>query len=65
MSALSPKYYAGNLGLQDVREHDRRIALQPRQLRPLHRRLPERRAERVLIERKDVRRQRHRIASPR
>ena len=45
----------------DVSQNHRRIPLQPRQLRPLHRRLPERRDERVLIQRQDVSRQRHRI----
>ena len=44
-----------------ISEHHRRVPLQSGQLRPLHRRLPDRRAERVLIQRQNVRRQRHRI----
>jgi len=45
----------------DVAEDNGGVPLQPRQPRPLHRRLPERRAERRLIQCQDVRRERHRV----
>ncbi len=50
--------------VSSVPQHDLRIPLQPGQLRPLHRRLPECRAELLQIERQDIRRQRHRVLSP-
>ena len=40
-------------------DHHRCIPSEPRQLRPLHRRLSERRAELLLIQRQDIRRERH------
>ena len=45
-------------GLVLIGEHHRRVPLNPRQLRPLHRRVPEGRAERLLVQREDVARQR-------
>ena len=43
-----------------VTEHDRGIPSQPRELRPLHRRLPERSTERLLLQRQEVARERNR-----
>ena len=47
----------------DARVGDDNIGIppEPGHLRPLHRRLPERRAELLLIQRQNVRRQRHRV----
>jgi hypothetical protein len=49
------------LASPEVVEHHHRIAPEPRQLRPLQRRLPERHAALLLIERQTIRRQRHHI----
>ncbi len=59
LSVLRRTYRASMLGC--IPEHHRRISPEARRLRPLHRQLPERRTEPRLIQRRDVRRQRHRV----
>ncbi len=46
------------LAMPEIVEYHRGIPPQPRRLRPLHRQVPERRTERLLIQRQNVRRKR-------